>query len=190
MSDRKSEATRNEDKPDSPTVKRNEGTERANMANGKDTKKNYAKRDSYALAFGMISTAIRHNFPLQAIAVEESIISDRIWSALNASKPTGGKKETLGRALEEWTRLMKSGVPFPIGEEAETMRENLVNWWDSRNKLIHGIVKSFRGKEPQIAAANFERSAMKAARTGEELARNSCNWSQKQIRKARKDGAK
>ena len=160
------------------------------MANDKDTKKNYAKRDSYALAFGMISTAIHHNFPLQAIAVAESIISDRLWSALNASKPTGGKKETVGKALEVWKHLMKNGVPFPSGEEAEPMRENLVSWWDSRNKLIHGIVKSFRGKEPQLAAANFERSAMKAARIGEELARNSCNWSQKQIRKARKDGAK
>ena len=40
------------------------------------TKKNYAKRDSYALAFGMIATAIHHNFPLQAIAVEKNIISD------------------------------------------------------------------------------------------------------------------
>ena len=160
------------------------------MANDKDTKKNYAKRDSYALAFGMISTAIHHNFPLQAIAVEESIISDRIWSALNASKPTGGKKETLGRALEEWKHLMKNGVLFPIGEEAEPMRENLVSWWDSRNKLIHGIVKSFRGKEPQLAAANFERSAMKSAVKGLELARQVCNWSHKQIRKARKVGVK
>ena len=161
------------------------------MATNKDTeKKNYAKRDSYALAFGMISTAIRHNFPLQAIAVEESILSDRIWSALNASKPTGGKKETLGRALEEWKRLMEDGVPFPIGEEAETMRENLVRWWDSRNRLIHGIVKSFRGEEPQIAAANFERSAMKAAAKGLGLAKQVCNWSHKQIRKTRKDGVK
>ena len=70
------------------------------MASGQAENKNYAKRDSYALAFEMISTAIRHNFPLQAIAVEESIMSDRIWSALNASKTNGGSKETLGRALE------------------------------------------------------------------------------------------
>ena len=31
VSDRKSEATRNEDKPDSPSVKRNEGTEKRNV---------------------------------------------------------------------------------------------------------------------------------------------------------------
>ena len=161
------------------------------MATNKDTKKkNYAKCDSYALAFGMISTAIHHNFPLQAIAAEESIISDRLWSALNASKPMGGKKETLGKALEEWKRLMKNGVSFPLGEEAETMRESLVRWWDSRNKLIHGIVKSFRGEQPHIAAANFERSAMKSAVNGSELAKQVCNWSHKQIRKTRKDGVK
>ena len=155
-----------------------------------DTKKNYAKRDSYALAFGMISTAIRHNFPLQAIAVEESIMSDRLWSALNASKPQGGIKETLGRALEEWTRLVKEGNPHPLGEEAEAMRGDLVRWWDSRNKLIHGIVKSFRGEEPKITAVNFERSAAKAALKGEELSRRVCNWSHTQIRKAKKGGVK
>ena len=70
------------------------------------------------------------------------------------------------------------------------MRENLVRWWDSRNKLIHGIVKSFRGEKPKIAAANFERSAMKAAAKGLELAKQVCNWSHKQILKTRKDGVK
>ena len=160
------------------------------MATGQTDKKNYAKRDSYALAFEMISTAIRHNFPLQAIAVEESIISDRIWSALNVSKPSGGSKETLGRALEEWKQLLKEGNPHPIGEEAEAMRKDLANWWDSRNKLIHGIVKSFRGDKPKMIAADFERSAMKSAVKGSELARRTCNWSQTQIRKAKKGGVK
>lgn len=153
-------------------------------------KKNYAKRDSYALAFGMIATAIQHNFPLQAIAVEESIISDRLWSALNAGKPNGGKKETLGKALDMWRHLEKSGKQHPLGEEAEAMRGDLMKWWDSRNRLIHGIVKSFRGEEPKIAATNFERCAMKAAVNGGELARRACNWSQKQIRKGRKEGAR
>ena len=160
------------------------------MANDKDTKKNYAKRDSYALAFGMIATAIHHNFPLQAIAVEESIISDRLWSALNASETSGGKKETLGKALDTWKELVKNGVSNPLGEEAESMREDLASWWDSRNKLIHGIVKSFRGDGPKIIAANFERSAMKAAVKGEELARQVCNWSAKQVHKAKKGGVK
>ena len=160
------------------------------MANDKDTKKNYAKRDSYALAFGMISTAIHHNFPLQAIAVEESIISDRIWSALNASRTTGGTKETLGKAIDEWKRLLQSGIKSPLGDEAEAMRGDIENWYSRRNRAIHGIVKSFRGNPPLTAAANFERVAMGAARAGAELARNVCNWSHKQIRKARKVGVK
>lgn len=160
------------------------------MATKQVTKKNYAKRDSYALAFDMITTAIHHNFPLQAIAVEESIISDRLWSALNASKEKGGKKETLGKALDTWKELAKNGEPKPLGEEAESMREGLASWWDSRNKLIHGIVKSFRGDEPKIVAANFEHSAMKAAVKGEELARQVCNWSTKQVRKVKKGGIK
>ena len=173
----------NESKPSSPTVRHNKGEGNEDMKPTQLDRKNTSKRDSYALAFGMISTALHHNFPLQAIAVEESIISDRLWSALNASKPNGGKKETLGRALDDWKRLSENGVPSPLGKEAESMRYSLVRWWDSRNRVIHGIVKSFRGESPNICADNFERIAMKWASIGAELARQVCNWSSKQIRK-------
>lgn len=40
--------------------------------------KNMNKRDSYAFAFFRINQAIDNKFPLEAITMEESIISDRL----------------------------------------------------------------------------------------------------------------
>ena len=155
-------------------------------SNAAAEKKNMRKYESYKLAFDMIDEGIVGNCPLQSIAVEESIMSDRLWSALNATKEKGRKHETLGKALTAWRELKAKGQPTPFDAEAEAMYEGLQRWWDKRSRLIHGIVKSFRGKGPQTTAAKFRQSAMNAAKLGKELARNVCNWSSKQISKSRK----
>ena len=155
------------------------------------TKKNYAKRDSYALASKLIDEAIVHNFPLQAITIEESIISDRLWSALKSVKVKSQKHESMGTALEVWKNLRKdSSKENPFDEEMENLREKLTNWWDRRNKLIHGIAKSPVGGRPQITAVNFVKSAVDAANDGKELVRIVKNWSQKKIRKAKRASSK
>jgi len=141
-------------------------------------KKNTAKGDSYRLAFGMISSAIRHAFPLQAIAVEESILSDRLWAVLNVGKSRAGKHETLGKALTRWKELRKS-EKSPFDDEMEVLYGELSRWWDMRNKMLHGIVKSFHGEAPSIRAESFDRSAMKAAVKGKDLTDKVVNWAHK-----------
>ena len=147
--------------------------------------KNLRKYESYVLAFKMIEDGMSNKCPLQSIVVEESIVSDRLWSAINSTKENGRKHETLGKALDEWQELKKEGQPLPFDNEAEAMYKELRCWWGVRSRLIHGIVKSFRGKAPQTSAARFRQSAMNAAKIGKELARSVCNWSSKQIRKSR-----
>lgn len=147
--------------------------------------KNLRKYESYVLAFKMIEDGMSNKCPLQSIAIEESIMSDRIWSALNSTKDKGRKHETLGKALDEWKKLKKEGEPLPFDNEVDAMYKELRCWWDVRSRLIHGIVKSFRGKAPQTSAAKFRQSAMNAAKIGKALARSVCNWSSKQIRKSR-----
>ena len=148
--------------------------------------KNIRKYEAYRLAFKMIDDGMANNCPLQSIAVEESIMSDRLWSALNFTKGNSEKRETLGKALDAWKGLRKTGQPTPFDVEAEAMYGDLCQWWDARNRIIHGIVKSFRGTAPRIRASNFVSCAMAAARNGKELSRKVCNWSKRQIRKSRK----
>lgn len=153
-----------------------------------ENKKNYAKRDSYALASAMLEDAIMHNYPLEAIAIEESIISDRLWSALRSVNIANGKHESLGAALERWKKLKKdNSAANPFDAEIETIYTKLSNWWECRNKLIHGIVKSPTGLGPKITAEKFLKSANDAAKKGKELVRFVKNWSKKKVYKSKKD---
>ncbi len=154
--------------------------------------KNYAKYESYALAFRLIDESVRHNFPLQAIAIEESVIADRLWSTLNIGKPpTRSKNKTLGDALREWKPKdsVKESKRNPnrllFDEEMECLCPDLGKWWKKRNVVLHGIVKSAHGESPNISADEFEDKALVVARKGLELAREVDKWTKKRIHRAK-----
>lgn len=152
-----------------------------------ENKKNYAKQNSYALASVMLDEAILHNYPLQAIAIEESIISDRLWSALGSVNIGNGKHESMGAALQAWKMLKKNkSAANPFDEEIEALYTKLSNWWDCRCKLIHGIVKSPTGIGPKITADKFIKSANETAKKGRKLVRLVKNWSKKKVYKSKK----
>ena len=71
-------------------------------------KKNYPKYYSYRLAFKMIDDALKFGCPLQAITIEESILTDRLSSTLNVGILKGKPYETLGSVLNAW-RPKKKG---------------------------------------------------------------------------------
>ncbi len=146
-------------------------------------KKNIAKYESYKLAFQLINDSISHNFPLEAVAIEESIISDRLWSSLHAAKVPKLKHETLGDALCAIKgNKNNSIVSSVLGAELLALENDLSNWWEVRNKVLHGIVKPQKDDRPAITATTFVRSAMKAAREGKNLARKVATLTREQIR--------
>lgn len=140
--------------------------------------KNYGKQDSYRFVFGMIDNAIRHNYPLQAITLEESVMADRLWSALHASGHQAKNHETVGRALSDW----KKGKSFD--EEVNSLKPRIEQWWKERNELLHGLAKSDQGCAPKIRPEEFDEKAGATARFGLELTNAICKWSKKSIRKA------
>lgn len=151
-------------------------------------KKNMKKRDSYALAHDMINEAIKAWCPLQAITIEESILSDRLWSALNSQdRPRRGRHhDTLGDALREWKDTKGSDCLIVLDEKASFSLKELNDFWEDRNELLHGIVKSFSGEAPSIEANQFRERAMLVAITGKNLVKEVQNWSKRAIRKASK----
>lgn len=150
------------------------------------TAKNIRKYESYKLAFEMIEDGIANKCPLQSIAVEESILTDRLSSTLNVGKTKGKPFESLGAALCGWHP--KKGTPHPnavlFDAEMEKLYPRIDLWRQERNALLHAIVKSAQGAKPETDAADFISRAMKAAEDGKLLARSVCNWSRKQIRKS------
>ena len=153
-------------------------------------KKNYDKRDSYSLAFRMIDDALRFGCPLQAIAIEESILTDRLSSTLNVgvenSKPYG----SLGGVLNTWKPKDPKAKAHPnarlFDQDMDALYPRLDAWRKERNSLLHGLAKSIQGKGPDINADEFVIRAIKAANEGLTLVKKVKNWAQKQVRNARK----
>ena len=149
-------------------------------------RKNYAKRDSYALAFRMIDHAVKYDCPLQAITIEESILADRLWATLNVGK-SRRSLGTMNAALVQWKptnggTVNKNAKRFD--EYMEALYPRLKIWWKDRNKLLHGIAKSFQGDGPEIPADDYIRTAMTTASEGLELVNAVMKWSRKQIRRS------
>lgn len=152
-----------------------------------NVKKNYAKGNAYALAHQLIKNSIEQGFPLQAITIEESILSDRLWSTLHVNEEKKAKVETLGKALSLWGPDCKkpSKNANLFDEEMLKVKPRLDSWWKDRCAVLHGMVKSFQGEAPEIAAENFILHAAKVAKEGLALVKTVSAWSKKQIRYAK-----
>ena len=154
-------------------------------ANVPAPKPNTAKGKAYALAYGMINTALENGCPLQAITIEESLLTDRLSSTIKAHQVNKTPFMTLNRALSEWKRQKARGVSL-FDDEMNGLLPQLEAWWKERNALLHGIAKSPCGQGPDIPAEEFVARAEKAAKEGLYLARKVSRWTQKQVRHARK----
>ena len=152
--------------------------------------KNYPKYDSYRLAFKMIDDALKYGCPLQAITIEESILTDRLSSTLNVGMPKGNPYKTLGSVLNAWRPKKKGGQQHSNAKlfdlEMNNLYERLDKWREARNLLLHGLVKSFQGDRPETPAADFIKTATEQAEEGLFLVKKVKNWVQKQVRNAKK----
>ena len=152
----------------------------------KDSTPNTAKYKSYKLAFSQIKLAKEKGFSIEAIALEESIISDRLQSAAEGkgfSLDSGRNGRTA-----DFSKLVKLVESKP---EFKSLREYfgslglsvdlLKAWGLSRNDFIHNVVHGFPGKAPAIVASEFSEMGKKVATTGLKFARAVCNWSKKDL---------
>ncbi len=151
-------------------------------------KKNTPKFNAYRLAFGMIKDALEKECPLQAIAIEESVLTDRLSSTLNVGRPNRRAKSSLGCALCEWhpkkSNASRNAALFD--DYMEMQFPKLDAWWKNRNALLHGIAKSAQGHPPEIDAGDFMAYAMRTAKEGLTLVRKVDAWTKRQISAARK----
>lgn len=146
--------------------------------------KNMSKWKSYKLAYEHIDEAIKQGFFIEALALEESIISDRLDSAVKGKGiDTTGKTRLLGtlsefvranpkefQGLHEW--LAKKGLQF----------EDVDAWRWERNKFVHHIAHGLPEQETPVTAEEYDERGRKAAKAGLKLARAICDWSKSEIR--------
>lgn len=143
----------------------------------KEAKKgNKTKYDAYQEAFARIKAANESNFFLEAVAIQEAIISDRLKSHLGHLGILPKKKHpTLHDLVKAWKREIQGKtavLEIKLADEVD-------QWRVLRNQAVHGLVST-------TSVADFLETAVAAAKTGEVLARAVCAWHQGEITKAKK----
>jgi hypothetical protein len=134
---------------------------------------NVAKADSYAEAFKRMDLAIKSGFFIEALAIQEAIISDRLNSYLNFSNPQFLEKyRSFGQLVGEWRKQLSD-------DRKDEVKINLpvaIDLWRYlRNEAVHGIVKSIPGTAT-TGVDEFLKEAQTAAIMGKDLARAVCKW--------------
>lgn len=148
--------------------------------------KNMSKWRSYQLAYKHIGEAIGQGFYIEALALEESIISDRLDSAVKGKGlETSGKPILLGTLVKLVRKhpgefqglhdhLAKKGLTF----------DDVDAWREERNKFIHNIAHGLPQQKTPVTAEEYTARGTAAAERGLKLARIVCAWSQSDLRAA------
>jgi hypothetical protein len=148
---------------------------------------NEAKFHSYREAWARIKDARRQKFFLEAITIQESIISDRLLSVLEKTwevQLRPNTKKLVGQVIERW--YSESKKRFSADEaslvELTALHSRIDSWRSLRNDAVHGIVKSTVARLDDHIDA-FLHTASQAAEEGEKIARAIDRWVSKNSRR-------
>jgi hypothetical protein len=135
---------------------------------------NASKYESYREAWSRIRLAQKNGFFLEAIAIQESIISDRLLSYLyrpTESTPPLSKNHSRFPSLNELIQKWRSEFPDALPSGAYLDLIGAVDQWRCfRNEAIHAIVKSEPG-QPTQPVDLFLQKAKEAAEAGDKITR-------------------
>lgn len=141
---------------------------------------NHAKYLSYRLAHERMQGAIDAGFPLEAVAIAESLITDRLLSFANFHEAGfDPDKTTLVKAAQKVAKICRKTTNDELGAKLATKAEQ---WAADRNAVLHAIAKSSQGTGPKIAADGFVKHAHGVAQKGMALVKDIKAWHSKQLR--------
>lgn len=142
---------------------------------------NTIKYESYAEAWRRVKAATEAGFYLEAIAIQESIIFDRLRSfveyAAGEQVTDDTPYSTLINRLE--AALNKDTKKQRRWNNDKELIERLRDWGDRRNRAVHRIVRSEPGT-PTQPIDEFLMKAQETAVKGAELAREVSDWFREQ----------
>jgi hypothetical protein len=134
--------------------------------------KNYYKFYSYRYAFSQMKKAIEGKFYLEAITIQESIITDRLLSFVIRKELINTSDSKLlirNISLNNLTKLSKEHF------DDEALIKELEEFRFSRNNCIHAMVKSFPGN-PTQKVSDFQKLAKETSLSGKVLTRKVDAW--------------
>ena len=119
----------------------------------------------YKLAFERLDEALEESWLLEVISLEESIITDRLMSILDAKGETVSKKQSLSRLISHAKKLMIGGGATVDGD----FFHELEQWRDARNECFHAFCKLDDHAYAENSAEIFSEQMMDTAKKGREL---------------------
>lgn len=128
-----------------------------------------ARHDSYLSALGQISRALNEAYYLEAIALQECLISNCLFNFLDA-KGTKLSGPTFYALLKELGAEHSSAYGFP-----SELLHDLDAWRKARNNAIHGFI-SAHNEELNKSRANFTVSTQTTAVKGQALCSAVVSW--------------
>lgn len=143
---------------------------------------NTEKHSSYTAAWSRMSAAIEHEFFLEAVAIQESMMFDRIRSFLEYVVQDEVKDETpFGRVVRRWeAELNADSKRQPSRWESDgDLPKRVLDWIDARNVVVHKMVRSRPGT-PTMPIDQFLVLAKSAAEGGSILCREVSDWHRRQ----------
>jgi hypothetical protein len=137
---------------------------------------------AYREAWTRIKEAQLQGFYLEAITIEESIISDRLSSYFRNVLRTDRQPNSLKRMQDLWRKHHPEPIVFGDYDDLITA---LGKWREGRNKSIHAIVNSH--EHPEQSIESFLLHSKNVAERGEKLTSAISQWCDKKIRAVKQD---
>ena len=146
---------------------------------------NAEKYRSYREAWARVKQAQEHGFYIEAVTIEESIISDRLTSYLVDAGLVSRQRRlkdypTFGNLISIWRRWANTQLASKMDRDNRDRLALLIDsvdlWRQKRNQIIHAIVKS-HPHTPTTEIEGFVKLAQDSAAEGMRLARAVCDFS-------------
>ena len=145
--------------------------------------KNRAKGESYKDSFDRIKLSREKGFPLEAISLIESILSDRLLSnAVGTHQLRKKPEKAVKTSFYELIKFFKEYAKENDDKEAAELALVLDDWRNRRNVLVHAAVKSYPTTAPKMRPPEFRVEAARVAQEGIRHARRLLRWYRGRLR--------
>jgi hypothetical protein len=141
---------------------------------------NYYKFYSYRFAFSQMKKAIEGKYYLEAITIQESIITERLLNFVIRNSIVSINEDELYRQIVSLSKLIDYSKSY---FDDENLYDDLNTFRKDRNKCIHAIVKSYPGN-PTIKVSDFQKLAKETSLNGRILTRKVDAWHRRMKKKS------
>ena len=124
--------------------------------------------------------AIEGKFYLEAITIQESIITERLLNFVIRNSIVSINEDELYRQIVSLSKLIDFSKCY---FDDENLYDDLNTFKKDRNKCIHAIVKSYPGN-PTIKVSDFQKLAKETSLNGRILTRKVDAWHRRMKKKS------